>query len=311
MTAQQKQDVVDFLGDWCLYSDWDSLVATFPNPEARFRVFTKAVIMKDIFHSLVENPFYYMDSDTHWDGRSEFLPPRHGQELFQHWQKILRVDEASAEKWRASTVQMMNRYLEPTIKTWRRPIAPVEGEDTSAGIRSWNVRVSLISPMLSEHDPEYAEPTEYPFRRHGLLRRAYEAACNFGVQMWVRDQYAYRFDDDIKGIGPYTKRKDPERDRRRWRVSDYTRFRNIDYTVGDGFEGRRTVMILWPTIWAVSCKQLSFNPGHSILDTFERTYFDDKEWLYLDDREWFYETAAEGLVYLGKEFVEPEGNHQK
>ncbi|KAJ5735251.1 uncharacterized protein N7483_000376 [Penicillium malachiteum] len=84
MTAEQKQAVLDFLGDWCLYNDWDSLIATFPNQRFRFHTFTQAVIMKDIFQSLVKNPFYYMDLDNHWDGRLETLPPIYGKELYQY-----------------------------------------------------------------------------------------------------------------------------------------------------------------------------------------------------------------------------------
>lgn len=75
MTTQQKQDIVDFLGEWCLFNDWDSLVAAFPRPEKRFEIFTQAVVMKDIFQSLLENPFYYMDLESHRDGRLDVLPP--------------------------------------------------------------------------------------------------------------------------------------------------------------------------------------------------------------------------------------------
>ncbi|KAJ5735906.1 uncharacterized protein N7483_001031 [Penicillium malachiteum] len=220
MTTEQKQAVLNFLGDWCLYNDWDSLIATFPNQRFRFHTFTQAIIMKDIFQSLVENPFYYMDLDTHWDGSSETLPPTFGKELYQHWQKLLRVDELSAEKWRISTVQIMNRYLEPTARPKTDPIWPVEAWDCTTGIRSWNIRQSLISPMLLDHDPQKELDTEHPFRRDGLLRRCYEQACDFAVQMWVRDKSIIRFDEKINEIGPYTLLPYPDRagtrDMKRW-----------------------------------------------------------------------------------------------
>lgn len=88
LTAEQKQAIVDRLGDWCLFHDWDSLVAHFSKEEFRFEIFAQALICKDIFDGVVKNPFYYMDLGEEWDGRADVLPPPFGQELFQFWQKL-------------------------------------------------------------------------------------------------------------------------------------------------------------------------------------------------------------------------------
>lgn len=88
LTAEQKQAIVDRLGNWCLFHDWDSLVAHFPQKEIRFEIFAYAIICKDIFDGVVKNPFYYMDLEEEWDGRADALPPPFGQELFKLWQKL-------------------------------------------------------------------------------------------------------------------------------------------------------------------------------------------------------------------------------
>ncbi|KAJ5721017.1 uncharacterized protein N7483_008951 [Penicillium malachiteum] len=323
MTAEQKQAVLDFLGDWCLYNDWDSLIATFPNQRFRFHTFTQAVIMKDIFQSLVENPFYYIDLDTHWDGRSETLPPTYGKKLYQHWQNLLRVDELSAERWRISTVQMMNRYLEPIARPKTEPIWPVEAWDCTTGIRSWNIRQryvnqlvrnmldrsSLISPMLLDHVPEKELDTKEPFRRDGLLRRCYEQACEFAVQMWTRDGSAFRFDENINEIGPFTELENPERDKRhykRWWTSGYDHYDcPFDHSSEDSYKGRETAIIFWPTIWTIHYKHLHVPPRSR--EAFGgRSSIEGREWIYMDDRDWLYEVLASGRVYLaGRGLVKP------
>ncbi|KAJ5729555.1 uncharacterized protein N7483_004063 [Penicillium malachiteum] len=55
--------------------------------------------------------------------------------------------------------------------------------------------------MLLDHDPKKELDTEHPFRRDGLLRQCYEQACDFAVQMWVRDESVIRFEDKINEIG--------------------------------------------------------------------------------------------------------------
>ncbi|KAJ5738120.1 hypothetical protein N7493_001275 [Penicillium malachiteum] len=319
MTAEQKQAILDFLGDWCLHNDWDSLIATFPNQRFRFHTFTQAVILKDIFQSLVENPFYYLDLDTHWSGCSETLPPTYGKELYQHLQKLLRVDE----------------YLEPTARLKTDPIWPVEAWDCTTGIRSYNIRQryvnqlvrnmldrsNLISPMLLDHDPKMELDTEHPFRRDGLLRRCYEEACDFAVQMWVMEESIIRFEDKINEIGPYTLPKYPDRagtrTTKRWWSGGHDRDDTpFDGSTGELHEGRETAMILWPAIWDVHCRHItvpplspeSFFDRHGGRGNLER----GKEDMYVDERDWVYTIIACGRVYLaGRRFVKPDNAPRK
>ncbi|KAJ5703677.1 hypothetical protein N7493_011602 [Penicillium malachiteum] len=296
MTVEQKQALLDFLGDWCLYNDWNSLIAIFPNQRFRFAVLTQAVIMKDIFQSLVENPFYYIDLGTHWDGFSETLPPTYGKELYQHWQKLLRVDELIAEKWRFVTVQMMNRYLEPHAGPETDPICSVEAWDCTTGIRSWNIRQryvnqlvrnildrsSLIWPMLLDHDPKKELETEEPFRREGLLRRCYEEACDFAVQI---------------------------RCQKRWWAHGQDGYDTpFDYAADDFQKGRRSAIIFWPTTWAVSCRYITVPPqGSMIAQEGGRSSLEGIEWAYADERDWVYKVFACGRVYLaGRGQVKPD-----
>ncbi|KAJ5720066.1 hypothetical protein N7493_006944 [Penicillium malachiteum] len=278
--------------------------------------------MKDIFQSLVENPFYYMDLGTHWDGESETLPPTYGKELYQHWQKLFRVDEVGAEEWRTSTVQMMNRYLEPRTGPTTAPIHPVEAWDTTTGVRSWNIRQryvnqlvrnmldrsSLISPMLLDHDPKKELETEEPFRREGLLRQCYELACDFGVQLWV-NSLSFRFEENINEIGPYTKRPASRqsllRHKRWWAGGQHFSDTPVDYAK-DNEAGRQAVVIFWPTIWCVWNGQDGKESLYSYGGRKGVEGVEHKEWIYVDDRDWVYEVLASGHVYIaGKGKVKP------
>lgn len=237
--------------------------------------------------------------------------------LFANSHIMTPVDEAGAEKWRIATVQMMNKYLEPTFK--KKPIGlfPVEAEDPSPGIRSWNVRLryvnqlsrhmlgksSLISPMLRERDPEDATHTMHePFRRHGQMRYFYEMASTIGVQMWVADKWTYRFDDNIHGIGPYTEKKNTAPN---WRL--HKRWWPCFFHHGekDDLIGRTAVMIMWPTVWLVRCSALTPQPRPNMLiaEYCRRTGLVDKEWAYVDDRDWCYLIDCPGNILLGKEGV--------
>jgi hypothetical protein len=92
MTAKDKQAIIDYLGDWCLYNDWDSLVASF-SPLARlnrFHLLLTATVLKNIFESVVRNPFFYIDLGENWDGSGSDLPPPYGVELNKHFQKALK-----------------------------------------------------------------------------------------------------------------------------------------------------------------------------------------------------------------------------
>ncbi|KAJ5701816.1 hypothetical protein N7488_009364 [Penicillium malachiteum] len=280
--------------------------------------------MKDIFQSLVENPFYYMDLGIHWDGSSETLPPTYGKELYRHWQKLLRVDEISAERWRIATVQMMNRYLEPLARPETDPIHPVEAWDCTTGIRSWNIRQryvnqlvrnmldrsSLIWPMLLDHDPKKELKPEEPFHREGLLRQCYEQACNFAVQMWVIDSMAFRFDDNINEIGPYTELEGPgiytRRQKRWWAGGQDSPDGPRDYAA-DLQKGRETAVIFWPTTWGVLCSYITMSHhGSVIAEQGGRSSLEGIEWAYADERDWVYKVFASGRVYLaGRGQVKP------
>lgn len=92
VTAKDKQAIIDYLGDWCLYTDWDSLVATF-SPLAhleRFNLLLTATVLKNIFENVVRNPFFYLDLGENWDGSGSDLPPPYGIELNKLFQKGLK-----------------------------------------------------------------------------------------------------------------------------------------------------------------------------------------------------------------------------
>jgi hypothetical protein len=92
MTAKEKQAIIDYLGDWCLFDDWDSLVASF-SPLThlnRFHLLLTATVLKNVFERVVRNPFFYIDLEEEWDGSGSDLPPPHGAELNKMFQKALK-----------------------------------------------------------------------------------------------------------------------------------------------------------------------------------------------------------------------------
>jgi hypothetical protein len=92
MTAEDKQAIIDYLGDWCLYKDWDSLVASLP-PLAydnRICLLVSATVLKNIFECVFRNPFFYIDLGEEWDGSGSDLPPPFGVELNRFFQKALK-----------------------------------------------------------------------------------------------------------------------------------------------------------------------------------------------------------------------------
>ena len=92
MTAEEKRAIIEYLGDWCLYNDWDSLVASLPPLAYRNRIclLVSATVLKNIFESVVRNPFFYIDLREEWDGSGSDLPPSYGVELDRLFQKFLK-----------------------------------------------------------------------------------------------------------------------------------------------------------------------------------------------------------------------------
>ncbi|KAJ6008086.1 hypothetical protein N7540_012062 [Penicillium herquei] len=175
-------------------------------------------------------------------------------------------------------------------------------------------RSSLISPMLLDHNPEKELDTEQSFRRDGQLRRCYERACEFPVQLWVIDDSVIRFDENINEIGPYTELKYPDRDTasyKRWWRSGHDGYDSpVDYSSGGLYEGRETAVIFWPTIWGITCKHLTVPPLKSVFDGFagrSELECEGLEWTYVDDRDWVYAVISPGRVYLaGEGLVKPD-----
>ncbi|KAJ5735252.1 uncharacterized protein N7483_000377 [Penicillium malachiteum] len=182
-------------------------------------------------------------------------------------------------------------------------------------------RFSLISPMLLDHDPKKELDTEHPFCCDGLLRRCYEQACDFAVQMWVSDGSVIRFDEKINKIGPYTLPEYPNRagirDTKRWWFGGHDGHNTpFDDSTVELHKGQETTMILWPVIWSVRCRYMTVPPrsldlffsGYGGRSNLER----GKEYEYVDERDWVYTILACGRVYLaGKGFVKPEDAPRK
>ncbi|KAJ5577925.1 uncharacterized protein N7459_006889 [Penicillium hispanicum] len=255
MTAENKQAIIDYLGDWCLYDDWDSLVASF-SPLThldRFQLLLTAVVLKDIFERVVRNPFFYIDLGEDWDGSGSELPPPYGIELNKLFQKMLKVSATDANNWRASTIRLFNRYQEHTESD-----TPLEGKDVTPGLRSYNIREkcidqfttnildssSLIAPILSSKELSQ-DQTRLRYRG---IRRCYKSACKMAVRFSLHTP-GIRFDDNVTEVAPYkVPRYDPHGlDVNRWVASIFSG----PSIYKELLEGRRVVLVLWPATWMI------------------------------------------------------------
>ncbi|KAJ5087390.1 hypothetical protein N7456_011006 [Penicillium angulare] len=319
MTAAQKQAIVDYLGDWCLYSDWDAMVATFPLKAHRHTAFILAVISKDIFQNLVADPFYYMDLGDEWEGNHEALPTPLGRELYKLWQNMKRVDGSRAAEWRASTVQMMNKYLKTNgsdsdlngLRNYREgKIRPMEANDRTIGIRSYNTREayinrlvknmlapdSLIFPMRPQDDPQKEQLEQYTRCRAQGLRKCYKRASDCAVRMWSLN-HRIEFDANIHGIGPYKNGPrglhELETPRKNW----YPCRMNHCESIVD-LPGRRTVMISWPAIWYILYDKRNKDGEIERVARRKAGYWEERDWWYVDEQGWSHEIAVPGSVLL-------------
>lgn len=129
MTAKEKEAIIDYLGDWCLYNDWDSLVASF-SPLAylgRFQLLLTATVLKNIFESVVRNPFFYIDLGEDWDGSGSNLPTAYGVELKGLFQKALKGMSCGLCHPLYAGPGVL-RSSRPSVCAWRSPLACINNK---------------------------------------------------------------------------------------------------------------------------------------------------------------------------------------
>jgi hypothetical protein len=130
MTAKDKQAIIDYLGDWCLYNDWDSLVASF-SPLAylnRFHLLITATVLKNVFESVVRNPFFYIDLGEDWDGSESELPTAYGVELNNLFQKALKGMSCDLYHSLYAEDPALLRSSRPSVCAWRPSLACINNQ---------------------------------------------------------------------------------------------------------------------------------------------------------------------------------------
>ncbi|PWY68604.1 hypothetical protein BO70DRAFT_417159 [Aspergillus heteromorphus CBS 117.55] len=122
LTASDKRVILDNLGGFCRYDDWDQLEASLDdrNYEALLRNLTAAVITKHIYETVITNPFSYIElEENSTTVQSSMDPPVFKRGLYELWQRFSRVDGERARNWRQTTIQLLNQSVPSKTNDWR------------------------------------------------------------------------------------------------------------------------------------------------------------------------------------------------
>jgi hypothetical protein len=175
-------------------------------------------------------------------------------------------------------------------------------KDVTPGIRSYNLRQkcidqftadilhssSLISPMLSteELSPERIQS------RYRAMRECYSTATEIAVRLYVQEG-GFNFDESVEKVAPY---QVPDKVKaNRW-VAATLNAPDMDQP---SFEGRRAVMILWPTTWITEWKVPA--DIKKWREEYDAKHPPDYDWCYRDEKGVHHAVIASGIVLYEKD----------
>ncbi|KAE8553648.1 hypothetical protein TMatcc_006902 [Talaromyces marneffei ATCC 18224] len=102
LTVAQKQEVIESLSGYCVSGNWDQIIQMMAPAVAKKvpYLFAQAMLSKDIFGGIFENPFFTLDVL----GEAKF--PASSQ-LFGLYRAMLEIDETEAHTWRAQMLRIL------------------------------------------------------------------------------------------------------------------------------------------------------------------------------------------------------------
>ncbi|PYH92168.1 hypothetical protein BO71DRAFT_330602 [Aspergillus ellipticus CBS 707.79] len=200
LTISEKKIVLDYLGKFCRYNDWDAMEASIGDDLPKLTDLVNAVITKHVYETVVTNPFSYIEvGELSTAGQSSMDPLAFGRGLYELWQRLSRVDADKARQWRKTTIKLLNRVGEYKIDDWRVAYWTQESQEALCH--------RLASGMLEGCQAlrlllrEITDPAEME-RRHQNLVEVYRKAIDAVVIMGTLNS-DFEFHLDARRCGPY------------------------------------------------------------------------------------------------------------
>ncbi|KNG89032.1 hypothetical protein ANOM_002418 [Aspergillus nomiae NRRL 13137] len=206
LSDEEKQKLIAGLEGYCLQGDWASLVERLPANilELLPLVITRALVTKDLFQNVIEDPFFYLNED------GEKVTGEHGQvsipsraEVHNLWQWCKQVepsgvrDKWNSRKWLQITVRFLNAFtrettFDPLLATHMKLL-----RDCILQRLAYNLlhESSLLHPLLKTVS-ESARA-----RRYQELLHIYQIAGDLCIGMWTNEM-DFEF-GSFDSLGPF------------------------------------------------------------------------------------------------------------
>ncbi|GCB21481.1 hypothetical protein AAWM_04366 [Aspergillus awamori] len=203
LSASEIEVVLDGLGGFCLYKDWGSIEKRLDEKGLNnFWIWLpSAVLMKHLFEDVIANPFVYVKGDRTND-QSSMGPPGLGQELYELWQKLVKVDPARATVWRTTTTQLLNMVHPEHTNDWKVACQTGEAKESLANNLATGMlaECKALQVLLQEvTDPDTTK------KRYEALVEVYRVAIDITVYIGtVKTEFEFQL--DVNRCGPYLHR---------------------------------------------------------------------------------------------------------
>ncbi|KAH8702221.1 hypothetical protein BGW36DRAFT_372417 [Talaromyces proteolyticus] len=102
LSIDQKQEIMRSMSNYCFPHDWDQLVQIIP-PHIEKRIpylFTHAILSKDIFETIIGNPFFTLELQ----GQTDFPTTT---QLLNLYQTMIKIDQTEAHIWRSQMLRLL------------------------------------------------------------------------------------------------------------------------------------------------------------------------------------------------------------
>ncbi|KAE8136417.1 hypothetical protein BDV38DRAFT_283906 [Aspergillus pseudotamarii] len=194
LSDEEKQKIVAGLEGYCLQDDWNSLVKRLTSniSELLPLILSQALVAKDLFGNVIEDPFFYLDENV--DGMD--VTGEHGQvfipshvELHNLWQWCKQVEPASererwnSRKWRQITVRFLNAFtpettFDPLLAMHMKRLRDSTLERLVSNLLDES---ALLHPLLKTVFDSAKD------RRYQELLHVYQIAADLCIGMWTNE----------------------------------------------------------------------------------------------------------------------------
>lgn len=181
-------------------------------------------------------------------------------------------------------------------------------ENYTPGLRCYNLRQAYINQLVNNMldkssllsllrpplDPAQESDAQFTYHRRGLLRRIYASAAEGAVHMWATPA-SYILDENVKQIPPF---RTPHRPWGGLQLKTWYHSSPGEYDQQrEDLNGRRAVMVTWPTIWTIR-REHELPQQEMLTKILGKNFTDIPEWIYYDDLGWSYHVVSPGTAHF-------------